>query len=72
MQLAFSYLPWQVGKVESCSAVQVTSAFPLRVKPLLQVTMYLLPEAIVAVVGATKPFEIVGLLQGFAKIQSSN
>ena len=68
MQLAFSYLPWQVGKVESCPLVQVTSELPLSVKPLSQVTVYLLPEAIVAVVGATEPSEIVGLLQGFAEI----
>ena len=53
----------QVGKVESCPLVQVTSELPLSVNPLSQVTVYLLPEAIVAVVGATEPSEIVGLLQ---------
>ena len=37
-------------------------------KPLSQVTVYLLPEAIVADVGATEPSEIVGLLQEFAEI----
>ena len=57
----------QVGKVDNTPFVQVTSFSPLKVNPLLQVTVYLLPEAIVADVGVTVPSEIVGLLQELAK-----
>ena len=45
----------------------MTSLFPLKVNPVSQVTVYLLPEAIVAEVGATVPSEIVGLLQELAE-----
>ena len=57
----------QVGKVDSTPFVQVTSLFPLKVNPLSQVTVYLLPEAIVAEVGVTVASEIVGLLQELAE-----
>ena len=53
--------------MDNTPVVQVTSLFPLKVNPVLQVTVYLLPEAIVAEVGATVPSEIVGLLQGLAE-----
>jgi hypothetical protein len=53
--------------VDNTPVVQVTSLSPLKVNPVLQVTVYLLPEAIVADVGATVPSEIVGLLQGLAE-----
>ena len=60
------YKPSQVGKVDSTPFVQVTSLFPLKVNPVSQVTVYLLPEAIVAEVGDTVPSAIVGLLHVFA------
>ena len=60
-------IPSHVGRVDNTPFVQVTSLFPLKVNPVLQVTVYLLPEAIVAEVGATVPSEIVGLLQLLAE-----
>ena len=61
------YKPSQVGKVDSTPFVQVTSLFPLKVNPPSQVTVYLLPEVIVADEGDTVPSAIVGLLQEFAE-----
>ena len=60
-------VPSHVGRVESFPSVQVTSLSPLKVNPVSQVTVYLLPEAIVADVGVTVPSEIVGLLQELAE-----
>ena len=60
-------VPSHVGRVESFPSVQVTSLSPLKVNPVSQVTVYLLPEAIVAEVGVTVASEIVGLLQELAE-----
>ena len=60
-------IPSHVGRVDNTPFVQVTSLLPLKVNPVLQVTVYLLPEAIVAEVGATVPSEIVGLSQLLAE-----
>ena len=53
--------------MDSTPFVQLTSLFPFKVNPVSQVTVYLLPEAIVADVGVTVLSEIVGLLQEFAE-----
>ena len=60
-------IPSHNGRVDNTPFLQVTSFSPLKVNPLLQVTVYLLPEAIVVDVGVTVPSEIVGLLQELAK-----
>ena len=53
----------QVGAIERLPAVQIISAVPLIVKPLLQDTVYFAPLLMVESVGLTVPPVTVGLLQ---------